>query len=519
VVPGELVVGFDSAASKAEERDAVNGSGGRIDQRITSIDAAVVTVDPDKAAATTRRLAAEDAVDYVEPSYVLHSFRVPNDHSFSQQWGLMNTGQEEGHVGADVDAPLAWDMTTGGPVTVAVVDTGIAYDHPDLSGNLWTNPDDPPNGQDDDGNGVVDDVHGANLIDINAGPYDDAGHGTHVAGIIGAQGGNGIGVTGVNWDTNLMPVKFLDDQGSGSTAIAANAIDYAVREGARVINASWGGPAFSQALYQAIKRAGEQGVLVVAAAGNDGVNTDSEPDYPAGFDLPNVISVAASDRDDRLADFSNYGAASVDLAAPGEDIYSTVPSDTDSSGYETFSGTSMAAPFVTGAAALYLSHTPQASVAQVRGAILQSVDHLPSFAGRTATGGRLDLARMLGARTIGNSPSKDRTAPSPFALLRPHNRHSTKRRALRFAWQRARDSSGILRYRLFVDGRKVQTVKDGDGPGGRDPRPKARLRLAKGKHRWFVRAYDYSGNRRTSRSFRKSKGSSGVLYVGRPSRR
>ena len=181
-----------------------------------------------------------------------------------------------------------------------------------------------------------------------------------MAGIIGAQGNNAIGVTGVNWDVNVMALKFLDENGEGNTADAANAIDYAVAHGARVVNASWGGPSFSQALYGSIKRAGDRGVMVVAAAGNEGVNADVKPDYPAAFDLPNIVSVAATDRSDRLLDFSNYGAKTVDLAAPGDDVYSTVPTLSDPSGYASFSGTSMAAPFVSGAAALYLSKFPQA---------------------------------------------------------------------------------------------------------------------------------------------------------------
>ena len=211
-----------------------------------------------------------------------------------------------------------------------------------------------------------------------------------MAGIIGAQGNNALGITGVNWDANIMSLKFLDENGEGNTADAANAIDYAVAHGARIVNASWGGPSFSQALYGSIKRAGERGTLVVAAAGNEGVNADVQPDYPAAFDLPNIVSVAATDRADQLLDFSNYGAKSVDLGAPGDDVYSTVPTVSDPSGYAAFSGTSMAAPFVAGAAALYLSKFPQASVDQIKAALLQTRDRLPTLAGKTVSGGRLE---------------------------------------------------------------------------------------------------------------------------------
>jgi subtilisin family serine protease len=514
VVPGELVVGFAAGAPADRERAAVRQAGGRIEQRIRGVDGAVVTVDAGRADAAVERLSRDQAVEFVEPNFVLRAARVPGDQFFTDQWGLRNVGQEGGKAGADVRAALAWDLTTGGPVTVAVVDTGVDYDHPDLAANVWTNPADPVNGRDDDGDGYTDDVHGPNLVRDGATPLDDAGHGTHVAGIIGARGDNSVGVAGVAWDVDLLPVKFLDADGSGNTADAAAAIDYAVRHGARVINASWGGPSFSQALYDAVKRAGERGALVVAAAGNDGVDADSLPDYPAGFDLPNVISVAATDRYDHLPDFSNYGPATVDLAAPGEDIYSTVPDSVDTSGYASFTGTSMATPFVSGAAALYLSRSPQATVATVRNAILSSVDRLPDLGGTTVSGGRLNVARALGVKAPASKPARDRNAPARFALLRPRNRHASRRRSHRFVWQRSRDSSGIRLYRLFVDGKHVRTVRDHDGPKGRGPRTSARVKLAGGRHRWFVRAYDYSGNRRTSRSFRRSGARvSSVLFI------
>jgi subtilisin family serine protease len=226
---------------------------------------------------------------------------------------------------------------------------------------------------------------------------DDAGHGSHVAGIIGAKGNNGAGITGVNWDAKIMALKFLDADGQGNTADAANAIDYAVAHGARVINASWGGHAFSQALYQAIRRAGDNGVLFVAAAGNDGQNADAKPDYPAAFDLPNIVSVAATDSNDDLADFSHYGASSVDLAAPGDDIESTVPKSTDSSGYASFSGTSMATPFVAGVAALVLSVEPNLTVKELRERLFTTVDKLDSLQGKVSTGGRVNAARAVGA--------------------------------------------------------------------------------------------------------------------------
>jgi subtilisin family serine protease len=522
VVPGQLVVGFKPTATDRQQLKAVTKAGGTIEDTLDSIDGALVSVDPGETDSAAEELARQRAVEYVEPNYVLHANRLPNDHLFGEQWALRNVGQYGGKAGADIRATEAWDQTTGANVTVAVVDTGVDYAHPDLAPNIWTNPADPPNGVDDDHNGFVDDVHGADFVNEDPNPMDDAGHGSHVAGIIGAKGNNGTGVVGVNWDVKIMALKFLDSDGQGNTADAANAIDYAVSHGARVINASWGGPAFSQALYQAVRRAGDKGVEFVAAAGNDGENADVKPDYPAAYDLPNVISVAATDASDDLADFSNYGASSVDLAAPGDDIESTVPKITDPSGYASFSGTSMATPFVTGALALYFSRFPQATADQARTAILQSVDKLPTLAGKVATGGRLNLARALGATAPqGTTPSVDHTPPSPFALLRPQNRRHTRKRSLRFTWQRSRDSSGIKYYKLYMNGRPVKTVRDKDGPGGKDPQPSARARLRGGRHTWFVRAWDYAGNRRTSRTFRKGRfGKSSVFFIkkARPKR-
>ena len=513
-VPGELIVGFKPSATIWQEKRAVDKARGEIAERIDSVDAALVTVDPDATEDASARLLRNRAVEFVEPNYVLRAKRIPNDRSFGEQWGLRNLGHFGGKSGADVGATLAWDAVTGSGAIVAVVDTGVSYKHPDLAGNAWTNAADAPNGLDDDGDGFDDDVYGADFIENDSNPDDDGGHGTHVAGIIGAQGNNGIGITGVNWDVNVMALKFLDENGEGNTADAANAIDYAVAHGARVINASWGGPSFSMALYGSIKRAGERGALVVAAAGNEGVNADVKPDYPAAFDLPNVVSVAATDRSDRLLDFSNYGSKSVDLAAPGDDVFSTVPTVADPSGYASFSGTSMAAPFVSGAAALYLARFPQASADQVKAALMQSTDRLPTLSGRTVSGGRLNVARALGASAPPTRPARDTTPPSAFALIRPRNRLATRKRALRFKWQRARDSGGIRLYRVYLNGKRIRTVKDKDGPGGRDPRPRTKFRLRGGKHRWFVRAYDYAGNRRTSRAFAGSRSKkSSVLYV------
>ena len=211
-------------------------------------------------------------------------------------------------------------------VLVGVIDTGVDYNHPDLAANIWTNPGEiAGNGIDDDGNGYIDDVHGYDFVNNDGDPMDDNGHGTHFSGTIGGVGNNGIGVAGVNWNVKIMALKFLDSGGSGSTANAVAGVQYATMMGVDVTSNSWGGGGFSQALYDAIDAAGAANIAFVAAAGNNGANNDTSPAYPAAYDLPNIISVAATDDNDELASFSNYGAASVDLGAPGVDILSTLP--------------------------------------------------------------------------------------------------------------------------------------------------------------------------------------------------
>src|SRR4030042_329371 len=270
---------------------------------------------------------ANPDVEYAEPNYIVKRAAIPNDPGFINQWGLHNTGQTGGTINADIDAPEAWDITEGsGNIIVAIVDSGVAYDHPDLNGNIWINNDEVAgNGIDDDGNGYVDYIYGWDFVDKDGYPVDYNSHGTHVAGIIASKGNNGLGITGIMWSAKIMPIRFLGVSGAGDVAKAAEAIIYAADNGARIINASWGGYDYSTPLYNAIDYARTKNVIFVAAAGNEINNNDINPFYPASFNLPNIISVAASDNNDRLAYFSNYGASSVHLAAPGVDIYSSVP--------------------------------------------------------------------------------------------------------------------------------------------------------------------------------------------------
>ncbi len=342
---------------------------------------------------TLRRLRNNRDVEFAEPNYLLSAYVLPSDPQFGSLWGLHNTGQTGGVADADIDAPEAWDLQTGGSVIVAVVDSGVDYNHADLAGNIWSNTAEiPNNGRDDDGNGYVDDVRGWDFANNDNDPMDDNNHGTHVSGTIAGRGNNGTGVVGVNWSARIMPLKFMDSTGVGSSADAIAAIDYAVANGARVINASWGGGNFSAAMQAAISAANNAGVLFVAAAGNSSNNNDNAPSYPADYNLPNVISVAATDDADTLAGFSNFGANSVDLGAPGVRILSTVPGNA----YASFNGTSMAAPHVTGVAALVIASNPGIGIPALRAALLDNVDPVADLAGRTVTGGRLNAFKALG---------------------------------------------------------------------------------------------------------------------------
>ena len=350
------------------------------------------------------------SVLYAEPDYIVHSFVTPSDPQFPVQWNLQNSGQSGGTAGVDIHATQAWNLTTGSSdVVVAVLDTGIDYTHQDLAANVWI-ASSGFSGADQNGNPVTCDAgsHALNVVDGTCDPMDDNGHGSHVSGIIGAVGNNGIGVTGVNWDVQLLPCKFLNSSGYGDTASAISCltlVDQLKKSGVNIVatNNSWGGGNFSQALQDAITAQMKDGILFVAAAGNDFSDNDQTPVYPASTAVPNVISVAATDRNDQVASFSNLGRRSIDIGAPGVDILSTTPNNT----YMLASGTSMAAPHVTGVAALLAAQDPSRDWRAIKNLILAGGDSISSLSD-TVTGKRLDA---YGAMTCTNSSVDSRLQP------------------------------------------------------------------------------------------------------------
>jgi subtilisin family serine protease len=372
-----LTLALTPAASVAAQTDWIVGTTAGIRSAGTTpgtqVSPGIRVVRGDRA--TLRQLRKRPDVRWVEPNrrFEPSSLAAPTDRFFRQQWALR-----------DARVPRAWRTSVGGDVTVAVLDTGIDASHPELAGNLWTNPGEiAANGVDDDHNGFVDDVHGADMVNGDGDPADGAGHGTAVAGVIGGRGDNTTGISGVAWRIRLMGVKVLPDEGYGTTASLVAGLRYALSNGARVVNMSLNGADRSLALEEAIAAAEAQGVLVVTSAGNDGADRDSVPSYPASINSPAIVSVASSDRSGRLGYASAYGASSVDIAAPGDNILTT-----DLHGrYGTHSGTSFAAAYVTGAAALLASAQPAASGSQLRGALVASARR----------GGKLDH-RVLGGQ-------------------------------------------------------------------------------------------------------------------------
>lgn len=359
---------------------------------------------------------------YAEPDYIVYSFFSPDDPRYidGSLWGLMN----KQHPGADIHAEDGWKIRNdAATVIVGIVDSGIRLTHEDLIDNLWVNPNEIADGTDTDGNGFIDDIHGINAITLSGDPTDDQGHGTHVAGTVGAVGNNGIGVTGVAWNVQLMGLKFLASAGGGTTSDAIICIDYAVENGAHILNNSWGGSFFSQALMDAVENARDAGVIFVAAAGNASSDNDVNPIFPASLPLDNVVTVSSTSRNDVLSSFSNYGQGFVDIAAPGNEILS-VGNDNDQH-YRSLNGTSMAAPHVAGALALMRAEFPEDNYGQLINRLYRSVDRIANLAGGVVgSEGRLNLANSLtytDNRPFNDDFSTSRTIHGDVVLLRTQN--------------------------------------------------------------------------------------------------
>lgn len=338
-------------------------------------------------------------IEKTEPNYIYEAFKVPNDPMYKELWGLNNFGQEDsdgrnGRKGFDIQAEKAWDIETGSKrIIVAVIDSGVDYKNENLRDNIWTNEKERNGtiGIDDDSNGFIDDIYGYNFFNDTSNPMDDYGHGTHCAGTIGAKGNDGVGITGVAWDVRIMSIKFLGDNGQGTLENGIRSILYATKMGANIMNNSWGGDPFSDLMKEAIEEANRKNVIFVAAAGNYAQLSDLNPVYPANYDVENVIAVAALENNGALASFSNYGGKTVHVAAPGYNILSTIlRGELDS-----WSGTSMAAPHVSGIAALLLSKFPSLKPVEVKNRLIKTSVPARGLKGHIVSGGIVSALKAL----------------------------------------------------------------------------------------------------------------------------
>jgi subtilisin family serine protease len=390
---GRLLVGFEGGVSKDRQERVLAALGGRVARRFGAVRGGrLALVHPRSGRALKallRALRRHPDVAYAERDFLQFAAaaKTPDDPGYPRDWALV-----DGPADHDIDAPDAWGTRTS-CAKVAILDTGIDTDHPDLKDNILKSDDKPNNGKDDDKNGFVDDTYGFNVIKGKGSGQDDNGHGTHVAGIVAGRGNNAVGVAGTCWSAKLVPVKFMNSKGKGSTSDAITGIQYAVKKGLKIINCSFGSSAKSSSLKDAVDYAQDHNALLVVAAGNNGENIDKSPLYPASYGDSNILAVAASTSEDELASFSDFGSTAVDVAAPGESIYSTYLGG----GYKVLSGTSMAAPYAAGVAALLRKQESDATYSDLRYAIRHKVDKPPALAGKVAYDGRLNAQKALAA--------------------------------------------------------------------------------------------------------------------------
>jgi subtilisin family serine protease len=429
-VASELILSFAPDAELQQRQDILDDLGATSVARFNRIDAGLYRLESMTVVEALQLLDGNPYLVLAEPNYILYEHAIPDDPRFDELWGMRNTGQTGGTPGADISAAQAWNIFTGTQeVVVGVIDTGLDMSHPDIADNVFINEGEiAGNGIDDDGNGFIDDVNGWDFANNDNNPFDDRGHGTHVSGTIGGVGNNGVGVAGVNWSVRILPIKFLGSDGSGTTAAAVQAVEYATLMGVDLTNNSWGGGGFSTALLNAIEDADAAGIHFVASAGNWGQNNDFSPSYPGSYDTPNIISVAATDHNDRMADFSNYGAVSVDLGAPGVNILSSVPG----SGYSSYSGTSMAAPHVAGVVAMMVGRFPATPHGLIKERLLTTADPIPALAGLTVSGARLNAFMAIA--------DPDETPPAPVDDLVVVESGSNW---LRVAWSATGDDGSV----------------------------------------------------------------------------
>ncbi len=418
--PDELIVGYRQASTPEQRAKARGRAGATAEERVVREGPNKGEVERVKLPRGKHRdtaiaeLESDPAVAYAEPNWVYTKAATSNDPYYENGslWGMYGDAfSPANEFGSQASEAWAGNHTGNKSVVVGIIDEGVQVTHPDLNDNAWVNPVDGPDGKDNDGNGYVDDTNGWDFVNNDNTVYDGGRkgnqdkHGTHVAGTIGAEGGNDTGVAGVNWDVTMIPAKFLGRRG-GTLANAIKAVDYLTdlktRHGLNFVatNNSWGGGGFSQGLLDAITRAAKANILFIAAAGNSGANNDTDASYPSNYDTTattanpdgaaydSVVAVAAIDSGGQLASFSNYGVKTVDLAAPGVGIYSTLPNNS----YGSYSGTSMATPHVTGGAALYAASNPGATALQIKTAIMGSVVPTASLLDKTVSGGRLNVS-------------------------------------------------------------------------------------------------------------------------------